>query len=134
MSIQSEIDRISGEVETQEDLIAQIAAALEGKSVPGSGGAVETCTVTLINYQEVCGLYYNTVEDDAIKAISTNEGYGKDSFQLTVMKGSILAVFNSNLTYIPPYVTGEAEFLGDNSFASGQPFYIKGDCTIDWIP
>lgn len=49
MSVQTQIDRISGEVTSQTDLIAQISTALDGKAA-GSGGSVETCTVAISGY------------------------------------------------------------------------------------
>lgn len=46
MSIQSEINRISGEVSTQKDLLAQIASELEGKASPTVAQATPSISVS----------------------------------------------------------------------------------------
>lgn len=49
MSIQSQINRINAAVNTQEDKIAQIKTALEGKAAGGGGGGGTSISVRNVN-------------------------------------------------------------------------------------
>lgn len=82
MSIQSEINRIKNEVDSQSDIISQITRALDGKTAGnGSGGSasIETCTieVTLVDVMELYYYSYTCLSDDgtiAVRYVSELDG------------------------------------------------------------
>lgn len=102
MSVQTELDRINGEVTSQTSLIAQIQTALENKAAGGGGGAMETCTVTLTFSGNAAG--YGTIDEceiDYSKADSgvISAGYKKPISDVTVI--SDVAIGGMMLVYLP---------------------------------
>ena len=115
---------------TQDNLIAQIAAALEGKTVPSGGANVETCTVTLTDYEPNCTtVIYSKLIDGSITTCSTSEG---GTTYTDVVCGTIFCINSGGNRLYPTSASGHATHIDEIKYVDETTSYIVyGDCTIN---
>lgn len=115
---------INDTADAQATTISEIAALLEGKSVGGGSGAVETCTVTLAFAYSSQKLYYTDSTGNVVETIhGTRE-------TLTVAKNTIIFVpLRSAFENVAPTVTGGVTALVDSD-GYYVAFIVTGDGTV----
>lgn len=126
---------IDSELTAQDNLIAQIQSALEGKAAGGGSVSVETCTVRfdLIDYahDQPGNLYY--MKPDMSFGIATYQGSSVGfvpPIEVTVIKNSIVVVGgNSFEGLILDGAPKNYEILVESPIY-GMAFHVTGDCHI----
>lgn len=123
---------IDGELSTQDDLIAQIQAAVDGLPEAGGGNdaiSYDTCTVE-VSTNNIFSVIYSTIDENGKMTMAWS--YGNDTHLLTVIRGSY--IFVPVISMIPGYsINGDAEYielLGAYNKSRILIFKINGISTI----
>ena len=108
----------------------------------GSGGSVETCTMTLkipntTAPANIAASFYNETAQPCMQAITLSPFYDISHPIQNICKGSLftLIIPNKTINMSSITITDECQIIYDNAFAGkfycGIPFYITGDCTVE---
>lgn len=127
------VGNASAETDEQDALVEQLMTAMQGKSVQGGNGSVETCTLTITSDfpESAIGLYaFQTYEDGELIARygNTVANYlGGFPFSTTVVCGSPFCFEFTNITGTSVILTSGVENVGTGRAASGKITAAAGE-------